>query len=569
VVIQNDDDISVKSAVTHPALSISSLLEGTMLLWLLIVSYLLVSFYTIWQTSLPSKPCLAGSTYCHYPLVLPGDPVALQLLVFEHNQWHSIESCCLNTTLPFTGSLPTLVTNNAERLCNITLPDSSRIRWKHQERPQGGPLLSKFRMRSISKDGRFYGPVLVDAHLEITRIVERRSESIPHLKYGSQPIVLRFVAEDRSYGGPPPLTRNDGIQLHIAPWNHSAYLPLLYVDENGLQHGSQREVSSNGTNKPPISLKIQLSSLTPIRDTITHQISFAISMAEYFLPGNELDEIRYFLKDERLYRFFLTQIISFLHIWLEYLAFRDEIRFYRGKTNFVGVSLSTVTTRMVCSFIIFLYLADGAGTSWVILVSVFGGVLVDAWKVGKLIQPKFVMTYPFVVFSRIQTANEQKTAHYDSIAMTYLALMLYPVVIGWAVYALVHENYTSYYSWLVSNLANAVYTFGFIGLCPQLYVNYRLKSVAHLPWKVFVYKIFSTFVDDVFAFLIDMPWKHRIMTLRDDVVFVMFLIQAYIYRVDKSRPNEYGYAYNEITELKVEEMNTTTNFTDEKHAKTE
>jgi hypothetical protein len=66
-----------------------------------------------------------------------------------------------------------------------------------------------------------------------------------------------------------------------------------------------------------------------------------------------------------------------------------------------------------------------------------------------------------------------------------------------------------------------------------------------MPWKVFLYKVFSTFVDDVFAFLIDMPWKHRIMTLRDDAVFVMFLVQVYLYRVDKTRPNEFGYAYED------------------------
>ena len=108
-----------------------------------------------------------------------------------------------------------------------------------------------------------------------------------------------------------------------------------------------------------------------------------------------------------------------------------------------------------------------------------------------------------------------------------------------------HYVYKSWYSWLINNLANAVYTFGFIALCPQLYVNYRLKSVAHLPWKVFLYKVFNTFVDDVFAFLIDMPWKHRIMTLRDDVVFLMFLVQAWMYRVDKTRANEFGYIYDE------------------------
>lgn len=29
----------------------------------------------------------------------------------------------------------------------------------------------------------------------------------------------------------------------------------------------------------------------------------------------------------------------------------------------------------------------------------------------------------------------------------------------------------------------AVYMFGFILMCPQLYLNYKLKSVAHLPWR--------------------------------------------------------------------------------------
>jgi hypothetical protein len=57
-------------------------------------------------------------------------------------------------------------------------------------------------------------------------------------------------------------------------------------------------------------------------------------------------------------------------------------------------------------------------------------------------------------------------------------------------------------------------------------------------------------VDDVFAFMIQMPLKHKLMTLRDDVVFVIFLIQAYIYRVDKTRTNEFGYAYEDTDDSK-------------------
>ena len=52
----------------------------------------------------------------------------------------------------------------------------------------------------------------------------------------------------------------------------------------------------------------------------------------------------------------------------------------------------------------------------------------------------------------------------------------------------VYYPHTSWYSWVLSSLADAVYLLGFIGMCPQLYINYKLKSVAHMPWRVLAYK---------------------------------------------------------------------------------
>lgn len=48
--------------------------------------------------------------------------------------------------------------------------------------------------------------------------------------------------------------------------------------------------------------------------------------------------------------------------------------------------------------------------------------------------------------------------------------------------------YISWYSWSIKSLVNGVYAFGFLFMLPQLFINYRLKSVAHLPWKTFMYK---------------------------------------------------------------------------------
>eukprot|EP00563_Minutocellus_polymorphus_P013489 CAMPEP_0181069084 /NCGR_PEP_ID=MMETSP1070-20121207/26753_1 /TAXON_ID=265543 /ORGANISM="Minutocellus polymorphus, Strain NH13" /LENGTH=385 /DNA_ID=CAMNT_0023149857 /DNA_START=1 /DNA_END=1157 /DNA_ORIENTATION=- len=282
-----------------------------------------------------------------------------------------------------------------------------------------------------------------------------------------------------------------------------------------------------------------------MRDVINVQVRAGMEMAESFLHENELDEIRYLISDDHLYRFVLTQIISFLHIWLDYLAFRDEVGFYVGRTDMGGLSVSSILSRFaaVSSFSF-----DGGGTSWLVLISVGSGVAADLFKVWKVLKPGFVPRFPFVTVrdpSRL-SSTEKETSSYDNIARTYLSLLLYPLIVGSALYALKFYEYSSWWSWLISNLANAVYTFGFISLCPQLYVNYRLKSVAHMPTRVFMYKIFNTFVDDVFAFLIEMPLKHKLMTLRDDIVFLGFLVQAYMYRVDKTRANEYGFAYDEL-----------------------
>lgn len=140
------------------------------------------------------------------------------------------------------------------------------------------------------------------------------------------------------------------------------------------------------------------------------------------------------------------------------------------------------------------------------------------------------------------------TAEYDRISRSHLYLLLGPLIVGTALYsrwASAASGYThgSTYSWIIGHLADAVYAYGFVGMCPQLYINYRLKSVAHLPMRAMMYKLFNTFVDDVFAVLVEMPMKHRVMTLRDDAVLLVFLYQSWIYRVDKTRANEFGYAY--------------------------
>ena len=50
-----------------------------------------------------------------------------------------------------------------------------------------------------------------------------------------------------------------------------------------------------------------------------------------------------------------------------------------------------------------------------------------------------------------------------------------------------------------------------------------------------MYKATNTFIDDLFAFVIKMPTLHRAACFRDDLIFVVYMYQRYIYPIDKTR----------------------------------
>lgn len=85
----------------------------------------------------------------------------------------------------------------------------------------------------------------------------------------------------------------------------------------------------------------------------------------------------------------------------------------------------------------------------------------------------------------------------------------------YAVYSLLYEEHTGIYSFILKTLVGFIQVFGFIQMTPQLYINYKLKSVEHLPWRMMIYKFLNTIIDDLFAFVITMPTLYRISVFKD------------------------------------------------------
>ncbi|VDK69041.1 unnamed protein product [Onchocerca ochengi] len=248
----------------------------------------------------------------------------------------------------------------------------------------------------------------------------------------------------------------------------------------------------------------------------------------------------------------LTITVSLLHTVFEFLAFKNDIQFWRSRKSLEGLSVRSVLFSVFQSLIVFFYICDN-DTSWIIKMSVGVGLLIELWKIPKCVNinvdrtQKLFGFLPKITFTDKGSYVESDTKQYDQLAFKYLSWVLFPLLGGYAVYSLMYVEQRGWYSWILSMLYSFLLTFGFIMMTPQLFINYKLKSVAHLPWRMLTYKFINTFIDDLFAFVIRMPTMYRLGCFRDDIVFLIYIYQRWIYRVDPTRVNEFGVSLEDPT----------------------
>uniref|UniRef100_A0A8C4VQS7 Lipid scramblase CLPTM1L n=1 Tax=Gopherus evgoodei TaxID=1825980 RepID=A0A8C4VQS7_9SAUR len=299
------------------------------------------------------------------------------------------------------------------------------------------------------------------------------------------------------------------------------YLPILFIDQLS-NRVKDLMIINRSTTELPLTVSYDKISLGKLRFWI-HMQDAVFSLQQFGFSEKDADEVKGIFVDTNLYFLALTFFVAAFHLLFDFLAFKNDISFWKKKKSMTGMSTKAVLWRCFSTVVIFLFLLDEQ-TSLLVLIPAGVGAVIE-----------------FGAYNE----SEKRTEEYDTQAMKYLSYLLYPLCIGGAAYSLLNVKYKSWYSWLINSFVNGVYAFGFLFMLPQLFVNYKMKSVAHLPWKAFTYKAFNTFIDDIFAFIITMPTSHRLACFRDDVVFLVYLYQRWLYPVDKSRVNEYGESYEE------------------------
>ncbi|KAH3680387.1 hypothetical protein WICMUC_000318 [Wickerhamomyces mucosus] len=369
-------------------------------------------------------------------------------------------------------------------------------------------------------------------HPNVTLQITPQSGSLP--VESIPPPLLDTIVTD-------PLNRRDNLTGQVIQ-----YYPYVYHNKFW-QLKDHMSLINSTTTSLPLNLNIDFTSFWKIQlfAVFSEGLDQQAKINPLGSDGSEIDSIKKILIDTNPYLLGSTVFVSLLHTLLEFLAFKNDISHWRKKKDNIGISVRSIIANVVQQIITLLYLLDNSeGTSLMILASQGVGILVEAWKITTIVDVSIewngILPSIKVEDKYKLSETEKKTQEYDSIAFKYLYIVAGPLLVAYAIYSLLYKEHKSWYSFVVTTLVGFVYTYGFLTLVPSVYINYRLKSVAHIPKKAMAYKFVNTFIDDLFAFVVKMPWLHRLATLRDDIIFLIYIYQTWIYRVDYSRVNEYG-----------------------------
>ncbi|KAK9110887.1 hypothetical protein Scep_018406 [Stephania cephalantha] len=333
---------------------------------------------------------------------------------------------------------------------------------------------------------------------------------------------------------------NIALFLNVEPVTGD-YYPTVFFNDFWLLKDKLIQLNETVTELP-LNLEVGPISMTKWQLFLQIDQSFQIHRSYGSMLEGEADELKRVFLEGNPYLLVITMVVSLLHSVFDFLAFKNDIQFWNKNKSMEGLSAKSVVVSFISQLIVFLYLLDN-DTSWMILASSGVGCCIEFWKIGKAMHIEIDRSgkIPRLRFRDRESYVKNKTKEYDDIAMKYLSYVLFFLVACSSIYSLKYERHRSWYSWILSSLTSCVYMFGFIMMCPQLFINYKLKSVAHLPWRQMTYKFLNTIIDDLFAFVIKMPTLHRLSVFRDDIIFLIYVYQRWVYPVDRKRVNEFGF----------------------------
>lgn len=228
---------------------------------------------------------------------------------------------------------------------------------------------------------------------------------------------------------------------HIRVNRRNEFLPIMQNDFLKTRLTDLAEVSTATT-----SMKFNFH-YTPIgigRLRLMLHVEQALhSLRKLGFGKKDVDEVKGIFSDTNVYLLCGTILVSSVHVLFDFLSFKNDVAFWRGKQTYEGLSMRTTLWRGFSQIVIFLYLVD-EHTSLLVLLPAGIGMLIELWKCKKILRIEIGW---FGVRFRAGDAEylaESQTKIVDREAMRYLSYLLYPLCACGAVYSLIYQPHKRY-----------------------------------------------------------------------------------------------------------------------------
>ena len=262
-------------------------------------------------------------------------------------------------------------------------------------------------------------------------------------------------------------------------------------------------------------------------------------MSEKLAISGTKDMLVELIKNNSTFYLIILFTVNTLHTIFSYLGFSSDISYYKNLKKLDGVYTKYIFFNIFYMFITLIYILL-QGANFLVKIELFISFVIEIWKLKKI----FIISFQFSNFPYIikleykQTFEQEEAKDYESEAVNmmvkYLLLPIGVIYLGYRIYYysdnIVKNNWKSVVIFIIEYIYFLLNVFGFILLTPQIYLNYKLKSVEHLPMKAMTYKFLNTIIDDLYAFAVKTPTMYRIFCFRDDVIFVIYIYQIFKYR---------------------------------------
>ena len=147
---------------------------------------------------------------------------------------------------------------------------------------------------------------------------------------------------------------------------------------------------------------------------------------------NEQDMIKRTLQETNPYILGLTMIVSLVHSVFEFLAFKNDIQFWKSRKTLEGLSVRSIFFNVFQSLIVLLYVWDNE-TNMIVVFSCFVGLIIEFWKITKVVDIKKHPTkmwgpFPAITVADKSTYVESSTKVYDKISFSIFILDFVSIV---------------------------------------------------------------------------------------------------------------------------------------------